>query len=61
MDIVNRMILHDDSSNQGFFLPGGGGVEAGHVYKARRSVGRKFRAIILISDTLYHPCSNKSV
>ena len=60
VDIVNRMILHDDNSNQGFFC-GGGGVEAGHVYKARRGAGRKFRAIILISDTLYHHCSIKSV
>ena len=46
---------------------GGGGVSrryevaAGHGYRAKRGVGREFRAIILISDILYHPCSNKSL
>ena len=34
-------------------------MEAGHGYKVRRGVGREFRAILFISDILYHPWSNK--
>ena len=57
---------HDDNSNQFFFIflvwgwGGGGrgeGEGTGQGYRARNRVGREFRAIILISDTLCHPYS----
>ena len=41
---------------------GGGSEEGtGQGYSARRGVGGEFRAIFLISDTLYHAYSYKSL
>ena len=50
---INRMIIHDDNPNQGLFFWGEG-------YRVRRRVGGEFRAMILIGDRLYHPCSYES-
>ena len=44
MDIVNRMILHDDSSNQGFFLPGGGGGGGRACVQGKKKCGQEIQS-----------------
>ena len=62
---INRIIIHDDNPNQGFYLVVGWGAQsekaAGPGYSnARREVGREFSSIILTSNMLDHPYCYKS-
>ena len=63
---INRIIIHDDNPNQGFYLVVGWVAQsekaAGQGYSsARRGVGRELSSIILISSTLDHPYCYKSL